>query len=867
MGKKGSDLFFAFAGLPSAQKINLTPFSLIPFLLLALLASSVASAERRPVLAQIDLPHNYYFREMYLPHLTSGPSAVAWSPDGTMLVFSMQGSLWKQRVAATVAEQITNGPGYDFQPDWSPDGKRIAFVRYLKDAMELAQLDVASGRVSALTDNKGVNVEPRWSPDGARLAWVSTAGTGHFHVFVGTLTATGVDGAAAWPERRSQTPRYYYSAFDHELSPTWSRDGKELIYVSNPEISYGTGGLWRRALTRDAAPVAVRIEETTWRARPDWSPDGKRVIYASYAGRQWHQLWLTTAAGGDPLPISFGDYDNTGARWSPDARRLAFISNRSGTTEIWLQDVLGGRQQKLLIEEKRYLQPMGRLRLRTVDGAGHEVSARVAVLAADGRAYAPNAAWVHGDDNFDRRASAFETEYFHTQGNAEISLPAGAASITVWQGLAHRIEKRTVAIKPDAAVDLTVQLEALKLPAGWSERWLSGDVHVHMNYTGSYRATPATLVAQAAAEDLDVVFNLIVNKEQRIPDIAYFSVAPDPASTDRVLLAHGQELHTSYWGHMGLLGLRDHYVIPDFSAYAGTAMASLYPTNAAFADLAHEQGALVGHVHPYDVVPDPVKDAVLTDALPVEAALGKLDYYEVVGFSDPRASAAVWYQLLNCGFRPAAAAGTDAMTNYASLRGPVGLNRVYAAVNATPKEPAAREDEWLAALKAGRTMATNGPLLGFTLEDKEPGSTIALPGERGEVHYRGFLRSAVPVDHLEIVANGQVLRTIRLTGDRTSADFEGRIHVQGAGWLLLRAWSGDSYADTLDAYPYATTNPVFFGGVNAATHCGADASYFLKWIDRLEAAAAAHTGYNSAQEREKTLGEIRAARAVIEQRR
>jgi TolB protein len=129
------------------------------------------------------------------------------------------------------------------------------------------------------------------------------------------------------------------------------------------------------------------------------------------------------------------------------------------------------------------------------------------------------------------------------------------------------------------------------------------------------------------------------------------------------------------------------------------------------------------------------------------------------------------------------------------------------------------------------------------------------------------LRSAVPVDHLEVIVNGQVVRTIRLTGDHTSADFEGRIGVHGIGWLLLRAWSGNSYVDTLDAYPYATTNPVFFRGVDATTHCGADADYFLKWIDRLAAAAAAHTGYNTPEERAMTLGEIHSARAVVEQRR
>jgi TolB protein len=54
--------------------------------LLGLLAlTAPASAQRAPVLRQIKVPHSYYFREMYLPQVTSGPSAVAWSPDGTEL--------------------------------------------------------------------------------------------------------------------------------------------------------------------------------------------------------------------------------------------------------------------------------------------------------------------------------------------------------------------------------------------------------------------------------------------------------------------------------------------------------------------------------------------------------------------------------------------------------------------------------------------------------------------------------------------------------------------------------------------------------------------------------------------------------------
>jgi hypothetical protein len=256
-----------------------------------------------------------------------------------------------------------------------------------------------------------------------------------------------------------------------------------------------------------------------------------------------------------------------------------------------------------------------------------------------------------------------------------------------------------VEVTPDHRAQLTIKLQPLEIPD--RQRWESGDVHVHMNYGGTYRNTPQHLVEQAAAENLSIVEDLVVNKEQRIPDMAYFRTTADPASTTANLLLHGQEFHTSYWGHLGLLNLQRNFILPDYAAYPGTAAASLYPTNADVADMAHAQGALVGYVHPFDTTPDPAKDESLTDELPMDVALGKVDYIEALGFSDHKATMSVWYRLLNLGFRLPAAAGTDAMANFASLRGPVGLNRVYAEV------PAGALDikPWLDSLKRGRTFA------------------------------------------------------------------------------------------------------------------------------------------------------------------
>ncbi|MBS0389132.1 MAG: CehA/McbA family metallohydrolase, partial [Proteobacteria bacterium] len=684
--------------------------------------------------------------------------------------------------------QLTDGPGYDYQPDVSRDGTRVVFTRYLNDAMELQLLDLHTGAVTPITSGGAVNTEPRFSPDGARIAWVSTAGTGHFHVFVGTLNGNHLDGGAVWPERRSKVVRYYYSPYDHEISPSWSPDGKELMYVSNPESIYGTGGIWRRALDRDAEPRLVRAEETTWRARPDWSPDGKRVAWASYAGRNSHQIWLTTAAGnGDPLALTYGDAEATGARWSVDATRIAYLDNASGDNQIHVLDIPGARSRLLQIRKRQYLHPMGRLQLHIAEaGAGKDaasradLAARVSVVASDGRAYAPDDAWIRGDDGFDRSVQAFEPHYFHTTGRATLALPPGPAKITVWRGLATAIARREVVIPADGTARAEIALEPLALPAGWRQNWHSADVHVHMNYAGTYRDNPQRLVAQATAEDLDAVFDLVVNKEQRIPDIGYFSPEPDRASTASVLLSHGQEYHTSYWGHLGLLGLDDHFLLPGYAAYTNTAAASLYPTNAAIADLAHAQSALVGYVHPFDELPDPQHDESLTSELPVDVALGKVDYYEVPGFSDHKAGATVWHRLLNCGFRPSAAAGTDAMANYASMRGPVGLNRVYVEDGAEPQGSSqadrhARLDGWLRALKAGHSMATNSALLGLEVNGKSPGAELSIAAEGASVHVRGFMRSIVPIDHLQLMSQGKVLLEIPLRGDRRSADIDEQV--------------------------------------------------------------------------------------------
>ncbi len=832
---------------------------------LAIIAAAPALAAREPVLSQVQLPHNYYWRELYIPQLTTGPSSVAFMPSGDELVYAMEGSLWRQKPGTEEAREITHPAGaYDHQPDVAPDGKSVVFTRYDGKGFELWRHDFASGAEQALTTGGDVNLEPRISPDGERIAYVSTTGTGHFNLKIADLTPAGLANARFLvAPRESRIDRYYYSTHDHAINPSWSPDGQRVWFVTNAEIPWGTG--WICSVAVDGPPeqalecLSSHKLETSWAARPEVGPDGRRILFSNYHGGQWHQLWLTTTDDTAPLPLTYGEFDRRNARWSPDGTRIAYISNEGGNTSLWVQQYFGGARARI---EPPATRPAGasmnRLKeafvlIRPQDAAGKPIAARVSVLGSDGRWHAPRNAWMHGDELYDRSQFPSEVHYFHCPANVDtcdVKLPPGRTTIQVQSGFRKKHVTIEREVPAGAVTVLQVPLPDNDLPAEFGN-FVSADLHVHMNYGGHYRSTPETLLAQQDAEDLDVVYNLLVNKEERIPDIGYFRPggAADAASGRRTLF-HAQEYHTSFWGHMGLLNLEEHFLLPDYTAYRHTAYESPWPHNGAISDLARAQGGLVGYVHIADFPIDPPREKRLSYELPATVAHGKVDYLEVMGFSDHHITAEIWHRLLNLGFRLPAGAGTDAMANYASLRGPIGLVRVFLETGGE-QTPAPLG----AALKSGRTFVSNGPLLGFKVDGQGPGATVP---RAGRLPVRVALRSPFPVDRLELVQNGKSILSFALEGDRTRFDWSGDVDFEAGGWVVLRAFNEKAHPWVLDLYPYATTSPVYFEG--PAPAAPEDAAYFVAWMDRVIEAAQARGGWNDEREKADTLAYLEAAR-------
>jgi hypothetical protein len=169
---------------------------------------------------------------------------------------------------------------------------------------------------------------------------------------------------------------------------------------------------------------------------------------------------------------------------------------------------------------------------------------------------------------------------------------------------------------------------------------------------------------------------------------------------------------------------------------------------------------------------------------------------------------------------------------------------------------------WLSGLKAGRTFATNGPLIGFTLGGSQIGDELRLPAGDNKVKFSAWLRSIVPLEHLQVVCNGQVVSELKLSPDRQSADVEDSISLSRSGWCVLRAYSDQSEYPILDLYPYATTSPIYVNVAGSKVASPEDAAYFVAWIDRMTEAAKNNTDWNTAAEKDNVLKLLEYARGV-----
>jgi TolB protein len=801
---------------------------------------------------------NYMFNYYFPPAPGTTPWAPAWAPDGRLIAIAMQGSIWTVDPANGSAIELTYNRKYHSSPAWSPDGKWIVYTADANGkSIQLEVLNVKTGETHALTADEHVYTDPAFSPDGQRLCYVSTRPNGYFNIYVRPIRdgQWAGDEMALTRDDRYPRDRLYFGFWDMHIEPAWTRDGGEIAFVSNHGVPLGSGDLWRMPIkptTGAGDPMAnartILREQTLFRTRPDVSIDGKRIVYSSTAGAadQYAHLYVVPIEGGAPYKLTFGSYDDFHPRWSPDGEWIAYISNEGGLPQLCLLETYGGTKKRVVIRERRWKRPMGRIHVRIADEkTGRPTPVRIQYLASDGKFYAPADAYA--------RIGLADWHLFHTGGEFTAEVPPGKMSISAIKGFAWQPVEKQLEVAPDRTIDLTLALR--RVAEMNAIGWYSGSTHVHMNYGGNLSNTLDNLRMMSRAEDQDVLNVLVANKDNRIFDWQYFvpGGGEHPISKNdahhKVIV--GEEYRPPFYGHVFFIGLKDHLISPFTTGYEGTAIESLYPSNTDMFRKASAQGAVTGYVHAFSGDADPLESSLgVAKAFPVDAALGTM---QAIEWSHPsRAQLRVWHHALNNDLAIIPTGGEDSINSlhHTNL---IGSVRTYVHLNGP-----LTADSWLNGLRQGHTFFSSGPMLDFRINGHLPGDSIRLPANGGSLSIEGTVWCIAPLTKVVLYSNGQVVKEFH-----TSGHFTEQIRASHSGWYSLYAEGAASeYLDA--AYAQAATNAIRVYVGDQPIRSRDSAEYFIRWIDKLHQMADQWPGWRSEAEKRHVFAQFDEARGIYE---
>ena len=777
--------------------------------------------------------HSDRIERHMLPAVSTGPLAPAWSPDGKWIAFSMRGDIWKIPAAGGEAIALTSGPGYYFEPAWSPDSKRIALSMDTGNSnLDIGVVSADGGNVERITTDPEVDIEPTWSHDGASIYFVSARGASRgetFHIF------------------RHNVVEKSDELITEGIQPAVSPDGTQLAYVARVSGHLGSGGIWARPVA-GGEPHLVQYEESEYRMKPQWTTDGTALLYVSdNAGS--NDVMIVPVGGGNSVRLTADERDEYSPTPSPDGKQFAFVSNRAGASVLYEADMGGGplsSWRPVPITGQKPVRPTGTVRVRVLGPDGQGVAARIYITAADGRGYAPPA-------GFHREIAATGIQYFHTTGAFDVVVPAGQTVIEAIKGYEYQPASTTVEVAAGGSRSVTLKLRRLiDLPA---RGWYSGDTHVHDLHQGRFGLTHQTFFDELRAEDIHVTNALIHMDGTRLMgrwnDL---TGRPSPLSTPQYIVQYAEEFRGSL-GHISILGI-SRFILPFTAGVRGTAYAQ--PTlDASYIDSAHAQGGIAGFPHPYY---SPVTTPALAAStlIPVDAALGKGDYYDIGAvWSDEYSSTEMYYRLLNCGFRLPATAGTD---NFSDVwrDPPPGADRTYVHVRG-PLTLA----NWFAGIKAGHTFGSTGPLVFLDVAGHEPGDEIKVASNAPRtmrVHAEAI--SIAPMSRLDIIVNGRVVDSLLATSksDSLKMIFGGSVAIPEGGWVAARV-IGPSSRYVTDSYAFAQTSPVYVVRGGRRFTSAEDARFLGEAVDALWTHVE-HSPWRSAEERDRFHAELTRARAV-----
>ncbi|HYM11991.1 MAG TPA: CehA/McbA family metallohydrolase [Bryobacterales bacterium] len=471
-----------------------------------------------------------------------------------------------------------------------------------------------------------------------------------------------------------------------------------------------------------------------------------------------------------------------------------------------------------------------------VTSGGKPTAARLYITGEGGRSHlAPGAV------TYSRRGE----EHSVIDQSVRVALPPGKYRVRAEKGLEYRVAEKTLMLETGdpARVDLDVPRFFDMHQFGW----YSGDLHIHRR--------PEEMALLLRAEDLNIGPTITRHLGNPKSDLAPFPPTELlPVDDTHFAGIQNQEVERLGKGHGAVVLLN----LPEPIA---PEMTPLYPMDADFCRQARARKAFVdaekpiwknvpieaafglidaigvvnNHFHPHDVWLDAEKYGSMERDKPA--------YKTVAGFAQWMMD--LYYSFLNCGFRIPVSAGSASgvMPSWP------GYERVYVHLSGPLSY-----DQWFADLRAGRSVATNGPLLIVALDGQPPGAEVAWDGPTSatiaiEAH------SQERLDRIEIVYNGDVIRTFSGGGN---AVFQTALNltIPEPGWLAVRCF--EPAGETIR---YAHSSPFYFTRNGKLPVKKPAAQRWAEFAHRL--AATANAGeYPSREAYEKAVATFREAEQI-----
>ncbi len=283
------------------------------------------------------------------------------SPDGRTLVFDLLGDLYALPIEGGTARRITEGPAFDGQPRFSPDGTTIVFTSDRSGSENLWLADRDGTHARALTRDEDCRyTSPEWTPDGADIVASQDCSS---------ITKFGKRNLLVVHTNGAPAARLTPAPFDHYLGAAFGPDARYL-YVAGKRGGFAYFQplpIWQiGVLDRVTEKLTVLTTADGSAMRPVVSPDGKTMVYATRVDTQTalkvrdlttgDETWLAVGMPRDEQESRSNLDTMPGSAFTPDGKQL--VTSFGG--RLWRMEVPSGRVVPIpfTAEVKQYLGPL-----------------------------------------------------------------------------------------------------------------------------------------------------------------------------------------------------------------------------------------------------------------------------------------------------------------------------------------------------------------------------------------------------------------------------------------------------------------------------------------------------------------------------